>query len=292
MSFGNRQQTKTNTTTIVSKMYNPTGDDAGVLTLGFWNQYVSVKINPALPRAEQVDNKVYNYDKGLSLVLNSDNILLVNRGIREMMAQKKAKIDIIPIAVRAGGSVLKIGNKGEYDGINDWYIAIIEIDDKMVAKSSLFFPFKKQSDNILYYNYNEEAGTADKKVISISFEMFRNFLKLAQDTLVTGGAHGATHLTNISLSKLNTKIDTIKGMIEVGTFGGGGSGGRNNQGGGTPSGGVNFASRRRRSNGESEETNTNNSAPSGRRGGKKREESIEDISEIENEMMDDINDVD
>ena len=75
---------KVNTTTKVMQIYNPNGEDAGTLTMGYWNTYATLKINPALEPRQREQGKMYNYDVQASVVINAEAITTLYQGILKM----------------------------------------------------------------------------------------------------------------------------------------------------------------------------------------------------------------
>lgn len=301
MAFGNNrnQNNKINTTTKVIQMYNPVGDDAGTLTLGFWNQYATIRINPALAKNQQQDGKMYNYDQSASMILGAETIIALNQGIAVMESQIKNKKNVLPVAVRSQNYVLKVGAGGEYEGIDDFYLSIFEVDQSGKATGSMFYPFVAQegaTDNTIMFSWNEDTGKHKPKLVNTQWKAFKTFLKKAEEDLVTAGSHGSTTQLNIWISKLSSAIDVIKGMVEVASFGGKGSGGGNNQGGGNSgSGGMGFSTRRKRNvnlgGGSGDEGNSGGGGGSRNQKRGAKEEKVDNLSDIENEMMDEVGDI-
>jgi hypothetical protein len=304
MAFGNNrnQNNKINTTTKVVQMYNPSGEDAGTLTLGYWNTFATIRINPALPENQRQDGKVYNYDANASVILNAETAIALLEGVNKIEALIKAKKKAPAVAVRTQQFVVKVGRSDDYEGMDgDFYLGLFEVDNKGVATGSMFYPFVQHegaTESTLMFGWDEDTGNHKAVTLNTQWKAFKNFLEQASKDLISGGSHGSTSQLNIWISRLTTAIDVVKGMIETASFGGGRSQG-NNQGGGNSGGGFGgggFSSRRKRDinlGGGSSSSDGGNSGR-GNRGGrnKAKEESIDDISDIENEMMDELNDID
>lgn len=308
MAFGgnNRRnnQEKINTTTRVIQMYNPQGEDAGTLTLGFWNNFISVRLNPALPENQRGDGKMYDYDKGVSFVMNAETAITLNQGIALVEKHAKDKKNL-SASVRTGEYIVKVGYGDDYDGINGFYLGVFQVNEKGKATGSLFYPFQVQdaTENTLLVGYDEDTGKAKKEMaINTQWKAFKNFFKLAETELINGGAHGTTTTLNYWITAVRNALDVMKGLIEMTTLGGGrggNNGGGNNGGGGGMSGGFN--NRRRRDvnlggnsgGGNSGGGNSrSNSGGGGSRRGKATEQRADNVSDIEQEMMDEIGDID
>jgi hypothetical protein len=307
MAFGNNrnQNNKVNTTTKVVQMYNPAGEDAGTITLGYWNHYATIRINPALPDNQRQDGKMYNYDANASVVLNAETVIALSEGIAKLEALIKAKKNAPPVAVRAAQYVVKVGQSSDYEGMEgDFYVGLFEVDNKGVATGSMFYPFVQHegaTENTLMFGWDEESGKHKALTTNTQWKAFKNFLNQAASELVSGGSHGALSQANIWISRLSGAVEVLKGMVETMSFGGGrgqggNSGGNSNGGFG---GGGGFSSRRKRdinlggnSGGDSNSNSGGGRSNSG--GGRKKpqEEPIDDISDIENEMLEEIGDID
>lgn len=219
------QNNKVNTTTKVVQMYNPNGDDAGTLTLGYWNNYATMKINPALEPAKRTQGKVYNYDVNASVILNAEVITTLYRGVLTMESRVKAKQEGVPsVAVRAGQYIIKVGLSSDYEGmIGDYYLAFFELDNAGHPTGSIFYPFAAQDsdDDFLLFGWDEQTGSASTTIpVNSQWQMFKNFLKQASEELVSGGAHGALSQTNIWITRLTNSLDVIKSLIEMLTVSG------------------------------------------------------------------------
>lgn len=226
MAFVNNksnQSNKVNTTTKVVQMYNPTGDDAGTLTLGYWNTYATFKINPALEPAKRVQGKMYNYDVTASAIANAEVVTTLYRGVLLVEAQAK-KGAAQSVAVRAGQYIIKVGPSSDYEGmIGDYYLAIFEVDANGTPTGSIFYPFAAQDsdDDILLLGWDENTGESSARSVNSQWTMFKNFLKQASEELVSGGAHGALSQTNIWITRLGNSLEVIKSLIEMLTVSGG-----------------------------------------------------------------------
>lgn len=252
MAFNSRNnnRNKINANTRIIQLYNEkAGEDSSTMTLGLWNNYVSVNINPMLPKSEQVDGKMYNYEQTASVLLTIDNIIQLQTGIKllekEERAEKEGKArKITSVAVRSQNVVLKVGGAGEYDGINSKYLALFSVNDSGNVDGNLFYVFTNP-DNGLMINWDEETNSSKNKIINTQWEEFKLFIDYCANNLILGGAHGAVREVAIQSNKLGNIAETTKALIEnmMGSQSNSSSGGVSRANNGGFSGG----SRRRRS---------------------------------------------
>lgn len=254
MAFNNRNNTtrnKINTTTRLIQLYNDNaGEDSSTVTFGLWNNYATININPMLPKSEQVDGKIFNYEQTASTLLSVDDLVQIQTGIklleRDDKAEKEGKArKVNSIAIRNQNIVVKIGGAGEYDGIESKYLALFSIDENDNINGNAFYIFDSPKNGLML-NYNEDDNSFKNRNINTQWEEFKCFVDYCVRNLLDGGAHGANKTINYQCSKLGNLLETTKALIENIISG---------KGNGTSSGGVSRAntsgfgggSRRRRS---------------------------------------------
>lgn len=227
MAFVNNKgnnQNRVNTTSKVAQLYNAMGEDASTLTLGYWNGYVTVKINPALPANMRQDGKVYDYDTTASIMLNAEQVYSLYQAVLKLEESPESSFSI-----HVNQYVAKVGPSNQYEGMDgNYYLGLFEVDQQGVQVGSLFFVFDAVQDdsNVLSIDWDENSGNAGGHVyFDPQWNVFKNFLKRASDELILGGSHGSLMQTNILMSKLNNSIDLIKSLIETMIKGGGASSG-------------------------------------------------------------------
>lgn len=215
MAFVNNKsnQNRVNTTTKVAQLYNPTGEDASTLTLGYWNSYVSLKINPALQGNARQDGKVYDYDTTASLLLNAEVTTTLYNAL-EIVEQEG-----VSVTVHAAQYAAKVGPASQYEGMaGSYYLAIFELAKGGAQSGGAFFVFDSRTsdDGYITINWDENTGTGEsERYMESQWTMFKNFLKLASEELVSGGAHGALVQNNIAFNKLSNTVDLLKSLVEM-----------------------------------------------------------------------------
>ena len=233
MAFVNNKgnQNRVNTTSKVVQLYNAMGEDASTLTLGFWNGYATIKINPALPANMRQEGKVYDYDTTASIMLNAEQVYSLYRAIEKFEEDPN-----MSYSLHINQYVAKVGPCFHYEGMEGtYYLGLFEVDQQGVQTGSLFFVFDSAQDptNIVSIDWDENSGNNSGSVyFEPQWNVFKLFLKRASDELILGGSHGSLMQTNILMSKLNNSIDLIKSLIETMIKGGGSASSTNNQGSG------------------------------------------------------------
>ena len=286
---------KINTTTKVFQIYNPEGEDASTLTMGFWNTYVTFKINPALEPSQRTANQVYNYDTTASVIANAEVITTLNEALKDFR-REASKGHAESVAVVAGQYVIKVGMAADYEGMEgQYYLGLFEVDDRLVQTGGLFYVFNANisDDSIALHGWDENTG---KSVEEIAYEsqwtMFCNFIDMAAREVVMGGAHGTNVATNVGITKLTSAVEYLKSLIEMMVGKGGGTTSETKSTGGFGGG---FASQRRQRNlgsaspsraARTQQTSvpeqSTNTMSSGRRTSRNRvtEETVDDFSAI------------
>ena len=239
---------KINTTTKVFQMYNPEGEDASTLTLGYWNQYVTIKINPALDPSQRTNTSVYNYDTTASVVLNAETVTTLHEALKEFKREIATNGSAQPVAVLVNNNVVKVGMTSDYEGMDgQYYVGLFEVDDHLVQTGCLFYVFNAgvSDDSVSLKGWNEQTGQCAEEVVYESqWIAFNNFIEMAAKELVLGGAHGSSVSSNIALTKLTSAVDYLKSLVEM-IVGKGGASNEPKSSGGIGGG---FASQRRQRN--------------------------------------------
>jgi hypothetical protein len=273
MAFGGKQ--KNNATTRGYQFYNSNAVDPATLSMGWWNNYITIKINPMLPESEQTDNKIYDYENGVSIMLSKENIYAVLKGLARLKNKKK---EFNNFAIENNqGIIIKIGNGEEYEDETGWYVAIFE------EKSSYLYEFNRKDKNtILMFNFDEETNKAEKKInANVELDLFEKFLEYSLIFLTGGGTHMDNFINAYRISSLERNFEILKALSEDKLISERSSGrGR----GFDSSSGTSINRKRRGSNSEEETSSRSSKKGKGKKG--KKEEEIDDISEIERELLD------
>lgn len=292
------------------QLYNDASSEPSTIAFGFWNNYATVRINPALPEKERKDGKVYDYDTSLSALFNVANLTLLiealdkyesalfNDGTFEATitkkkkdpADKKKKKEVVEvplenISLQLSDSIaIKIGNGKEYKDLGP-YVAIVDYSRENEAVS-LFYEFKDKQSSPIMLNFNEDEGKSKKEIYMTSdYAIFKNFLIDARNGLSNAAAYGVMDSIMYYINLILDKISILDGKIDTGVFGKGSKGNSSSDDEGGSSGSSRFSSRRRN-------TGSSSSSNKSSKGGRKKhdDEEVDDIDDIEKEIEDDMDD--
>jgi len=205
----NNNRTATTNTKIL-QIYNSTaGEDSSTLSLGFWKDYVSVNINPILPEEERVNGKLYNYEKTASFIMSIDALFQLYTGIKLLersIKEKNNKIFSIAVKNENSKSILKIGAAGEYEGIDDYYLAILTLNEKDEVDGNIFYIFTQPESGLLI-NYDESINSFKNKNINTQWELFKKFIDYAVNGLINGTIHGSNNFNFFRFNKIEDLLN-------------------------------------------------------------------------------------
>lgn len=66
----NRRDYADNINTRGFQLYNADGFDPSTLVVGYWNNFINLKIHPAKEKSQRTDTSIYDYSKSISIVLS------------------------------------------------------------------------------------------------------------------------------------------------------------------------------------------------------------------------------
>ena len=159
MAFGstnNKEEKSTNTRGIQFK--NKNGFDPCAVSFSFWNDMLSIRMNPALPENQQSNTRVYDYDKTVSTALSATKIsLLLDRVTKIIVPAIEAGEDKTVGIVVGGDSLVCVGTGKAMTGEIRPYISIHKSlnQDTMKPEMSIYYEFNKEQS---IDDYNAETG--------------------------------------------------------------------------------------------------------------------------------------
>lgn len=213
MAFGvqqNNSRDKANVNTRGLQFSNKNGFDPSALSLGFWNDFISIKINPALDKSQQTETRVFDYDKAVSTALTPRIATCLLKGIRDHIMPAIETGETRSVSVKVGGdSLVTVGTGTKYTGEPCQFFALHKELDPGTKKPamSIFYEFAK---NNLIMNYDEKTG--DYTVVSNvpdEFELFIKFMSGAVVALTKAHTHADRVVNRFNNEKLNSNIVAI-----------------------------------------------------------------------------------
>lgn len=180
--------------------------DSSTLSLGFWKDCATLKINPILPANQRTGNTTYDYSNGLSGVLNIKNLLKLIKGIEKVIAG-----ELPSITVPAGKTIKVKYTTGEEYGLTPCLV-IMEIEPSTdIATNMLIYVFNVDSaDDAVEVDYNEETGEKEVMYINVEEELFLRYLNQAVAALTNAQTHAVFNRINYQLDKVNNTLETTK----------------------------------------------------------------------------------
>ena len=164
MAFYGTQQNneKDNTPNVNTRSYqfmNKDGFDPSALSVGAWNEMLSLRINPALDKSRQTEGRVFDYDKSVSTSLTAEKVtLLLYKIQKEIIPAIESDEDkSIGIPLNGGESLLVVGTGKRLTNTITPFLAIHKSlnPDTKKPEMSMFYEFKKSSS---IDDYNEQTG--------------------------------------------------------------------------------------------------------------------------------------
>jgi len=186
----NNSKNVVNVNTKSIQFRNKDGFDPSALSFGFWNELISIKMNPALEKNKQTESKVFDYETTVSTALTVEKVTILLNDFVEILipALKENKIKSIGVPVGASSLfVIATGNKTI--GSNRPYVAIYKNLNEETKKPemSICYEFNR---SYRVDDYNEEEGTFEiTSGLHSELLTFMKLLKSSRDTISNGVAH-------------------------------------------------------------------------------------------------------
>ena len=189
----NKDRNNMNTNSI--QFMNKDGFQPSTLVLGFWNEMLSVKIHPALPKEQQTETRVYNYDQNVSTAINVEKLGLLLDRIESELVPAMEDAANKSIGIQVGGNSLLVISTGvaKFNEVRP-YIAIHKDLDQDTKKPqvSIYYEFKSQ---VSIDDYDPETGKYTLSKPSFSeFKVFINSVKEAIKALTNAQAHSTRNV--------------------------------------------------------------------------------------------------
>lgn len=163
MMFGNRQNNqrdgKTDVNTRGIQLMNSEGYEPSTISIGSWNEMLSLRINPALEPSKRTEGRMYDYDRSVSTSLNTENVMLLLINIKEKIlpAIKNEEEASIGLPINNGSSMVVVSTGKKLTNDIRPFIAIYKNlnADTRTPEMGMMYEFKT---NRAIENYDEKTG--------------------------------------------------------------------------------------------------------------------------------------
>ena len=226
MAFGTRQNNeKDNNISINTRGYqfsNKDGFDPSALTVGGWNDMLSIRINPALEPSKQTTERVFYYDRSVSTSLTIEKAaILLYRIENTIMPAIDAKEDkTIGIPTSGGETLLVVGTSTRGTDTSKPYIGIFKgiKEDTRKPEIGMFYEFKA-AQTIDDYNESDGTFTITEVLPRVEFETFTELIKSFIANGSNFGTHSSRFVNRFRDSKLMELVNKIAVKLGVQTGG-------------------------------------------------------------------------
>ena len=212
------------------QLKNKNGIDPSTVIIGYWNDMMTLKIHPALPKEKQTQENVYDYEHALNTALTLDKVQLLFEGMRNLEA---AIVDEkqYAIGVKVGqNSVVMISTGVKETGSVRPYLAIYkDLDaDTEQAGQGIRYEFNKSEAVI---NYDAATGkTEEKNEVPSELLLFKAVLKSTVEHLTNASVHSMRNVQNYYNTKQMEMITAVASKMGIETGARSSSAGNNSSG--------------------------------------------------------------
>lgn len=199
------------------QLKNKNGIDPSTIIIGYWNDMMTLKIHPALPKEKQTQENVYDYEHALNTALTLDKVQVLYEGmahIENAIIEEKQHA----IGVKVGqNSVVMISTGVKETGSVRPYIAIYkELDaDSEKAGVGIRYEFNKCEAIV---NYDPNTGeTEEKHQVPSELLVFKSVLKSAVENLTNAAVHAMRNVQNYYNTKQMEMITALANKMGIET---------------------------------------------------------------------------
>lgn len=209
-----REQAQVNTRGL-SFFNNESALESSTMQLGYWNEMVSLRINPALPEDKQTETNKFDYDVNISTALTLDKAITLKKAVDEDILpafnEKREVSKGVPVG---GNSVISVGVK--------------VVDDKpeafLAIYKSLDGDTKKPGDMLVYNfrtvytvdDYNPETGEYTlTQGVPGELNVFTRALGAAVEALTNAVAHSMRNVNRYANEQQKTMLTEIATKVGV-----------------------------------------------------------------------------
>lgn len=220
MAFGNNNQPekkKYEVNTRGPQLYNKNQNNGGTLIIGYWKEFMTLKICPMLPANKRSESKVYDYETFINTALTTEKMILLKSAIDTniLPALYNNEWNFKSVGISVGANFVELSN-GSKHGMDREHICLsiyANVDENGKAADKLTYVFNK---NNYFYNYDHENGTIDKgDSIEVEFMQFYNCLSESIKALTNAYAHSIRYSDQYSTSFVRESLSSIKGKLGI-----------------------------------------------------------------------------
>lgn len=196
---------------------NKNGIDPSTIIIGYWNDMMTLKIHPALPKEKQTQENVYDYEHALNTALTLDKVQVLYEGmahIENAIIEEKH----YAVGVKVGlNSVVMISTGVKETGSVRPYIAIYkDLDaDSDKAGVGIRYEFNKCEAVV---NYDPSTGETDEKhEVPSELLVFKTVLLSTITNLTNAAVHAMRNVQNYYNTKQMEMITAVANKMGIET---------------------------------------------------------------------------
>lgn len=215
MNYGTKQNNSKDKPSVNTRGYtfaNRDGFEPSVMSIGFWDDKMTITLNPALEPAKQTQDRFYDYEKSVKTSLTLEKVMaLLYKITKEIMPAIEVGEDkSIGITVGNDGMVA-IGTGKKITGSIKPFIALYKGIDATSKKAelSIFYEFKT-IDCVDGYDPNTGGFSMGTKINS---ELLL-FVELLKSTII-GMSNAGTHADRYVKKFVNDRL--YDAVVSIGT---------------------------------------------------------------------------
>lgn len=218
MAFNNFQNnSKDNTISMNTRGYqfmNSKGFEPSTLSFGYWNEMISLRINPALPPEKQTDNKFFDYDQTIATSITLEKACALFKQITDDVLPAIANGEDKNVGIQvAGDTLIVVGTGKKYTENPVQYFAIHKSinPETKIPEMSVFYEFRTLE---VIKDYDEKTGNYNViNGISSEFQLFVLLLKAAIEALGNANAHADRNVNKWANQKNANNISAIADKV-------------------------------------------------------------------------------
>ena len=186
----NNNKEQANVNTRFMQFMNSEASTPSTMQLSYWNDMLSIKINPALPVEKRTQNSFYNYEEGITTALTVEKVLtLVNEIKREIIpAIKAGENRVIGIPIAGGTSLLTVSTGVKrFNEVKPFVTLFKNLDPNTKRpEQQLSYEFL---NGLVVNDYDENEGSFTTESVQSDLLLFVTCLENAITGLTSSVAH-------------------------------------------------------------------------------------------------------